>query len=84
MKTVLALSAFAFGWHIGDAALILTRAPRKARLFWVGVGVGWSLWMFQTHFRAPQMTATKPRNMLRAAIDGDDPIAYLNAQGRRK
>lgn len=53
------LSAFALAWHLTDASLNLTRSPRNGRLFWVGVGVGWSLWMFQSNYRAPRWVECK-------------------------
>lgn len=49
--------ALAFGWHGVDATLNLTRSPRRARIVWVGVGVGWSAFWLIKYFTEPPVIA---------------------------
>lgn len=57
------LAGLAASWHLVDATLNLTRTPRKFRMAWVGVGVGWSaFWVILAvrEFRKPLVTQIKP------------------------
>lgn len=52
----------AFGWHITDAGLHMTRPHIKTRALWAGIGVGWSLYWLVSHYyatRKPRLTIIK-------------------------
>jgi hypothetical protein len=55
-------SVLAFSHHIGDTILDMQNASKNKRLFWAGIGVGWSAFFLGfTLYQSvkPQLVETK-------------------------
>lgn len=60
------LQGLALGWHSVDGILHITRPHRRARMVWVGIGIGWSLyWLLNglVEKRAKEFTTIKEWNV---------------------
>jgi hypothetical protein len=59
MNLTTASAVLAFIWHTADAFGNFSKPHRRARNFWIGIGVGWSLFQLISNYKGPQMVETK-------------------------